>query len=436
MYSRLLKGLRGLFSPQGCESSLLTLCVAGGSAKRTQFAAALLPIFCLTPAAALGQTYSLSGAISGSAATVTLSGPKSAVATIAAGGTYQFSGLADGTYVVAASEPGYSFSPGTASVSIKGANVTGVNFSATPAPTVSLSWAASGSANIAGYDVYRSGTSGGPYTLLNSSLVPDTSYVDATVKAGQTYYYVTTAVNSGNDQSSYSNQAVANVAASGSSAAQPAATWTIIQHPGNYTCTGTNTTTVNCTVKTAATTAGNLLILMSSIYSKGSSGPVVSSASGGGTWTHCPNGAASVSYSSGSWNAVDCGYILSASGGATSVTLSWTGSFTAANVDLELVEVHRSTGTATYDNGNLAETASCASCSAPALSLTGSSDFIMQFGSFAAVPTAISGGYSADFDQSNVQGGWAAIWNVSSYAAPVWTQNQAAPFAGGVVAFK
>jgi len=74
---------------------------------------------------------------------------------------------------------------------------------------VSLSWNASSGA--AGYNAYRSTTAGGPYTKLNSSLIPTTSYTDQTVQSGSTYYYVTTTVNSQGLESAYSNQAVATV---------------------------------------------------------------------------------------------------------------------------------------------------------------------------------------------------------------------------------
>jgi fibronectin type 3 domain-containing protein len=75
--------------------------------------------------------------------------------------------------------------------------------------SVALSWTASSSPNIDGYNIYRSGTSGGPYSKLNSSLNPGTTYTDSTVVDGSTYYYVTTAVNSGSQESAYSNQAQA-----------------------------------------------------------------------------------------------------------------------------------------------------------------------------------------------------------------------------------
>jgi Abnormal spindle-like microcephaly-assoc'd, ASPM-SPD-2-Hydin len=77
--------------------------------------------------------------------------------------------------------------------------------------SVALSWTASTSSGVAGYNAYRGNVSGGPYTKLNSSLISGTSYTDSTVASGQTYYYVTVAVSSSGVQSSYSNQASATV---------------------------------------------------------------------------------------------------------------------------------------------------------------------------------------------------------------------------------
>ncbi len=64
---------------------------------------------------------------------------------------------------------------------------------------------------VTGYNLYRSQVTGGPYTKLNTSLDALTSYTDNTVSAGQTYYYVTTAVDSSGDESSYSNEVKAVV---------------------------------------------------------------------------------------------------------------------------------------------------------------------------------------------------------------------------------
>ena len=78
------------------------------------------------------------------------------------------------------------------------------------AHTATLTWTSSTS-TVIGYNVYRGTASGGPYVLVNSSLVAGTSYADSTVVSGQTYYYVATAVASGNVESTYSNQVSAAI---------------------------------------------------------------------------------------------------------------------------------------------------------------------------------------------------------------------------------
>lgn len=74
---------------------------------------------------------------------------------------------------------------------------------------VDLSWTASSSQDVMGYNIYRSNTSGGPYSRINSALDSSTVYTDNSVSGGQTYYYVTTAVNSDGEESADSNQAQA-----------------------------------------------------------------------------------------------------------------------------------------------------------------------------------------------------------------------------------
>ncbi len=76
--------------------------------------------------------------------------------------------------------------------------------------SMDLSWGASAS-SVIGYNVYRADTSGGPYAILNSSPVSTTQYVDLTVQAGQTYFYVVTALDSSNTESAYSNEALATI---------------------------------------------------------------------------------------------------------------------------------------------------------------------------------------------------------------------------------
>lgn len=77
--------------------------------------------------------------------------------------------------------------------------------------SVTLSWVASTSANVVGYNVYRGTATGGPYTLLTTSRVAGTTYEDKSVQAGQTLYYVATAVDTNSLESVYSNEARAVV---------------------------------------------------------------------------------------------------------------------------------------------------------------------------------------------------------------------------------
>jgi hypothetical protein len=76
--------------------------------------------------------------------------------------------------------------------------------------SVALTWDPSTS-QVVGYNVYRRIGSSGSYAKLNSSLNATTSYTDSSVQSGQTYDYVTTAVDSNNMESTYSNQATAAI---------------------------------------------------------------------------------------------------------------------------------------------------------------------------------------------------------------------------------
>jgi fibronectin type 3 domain-containing protein len=70
--------------------------------------------------------------------------------------------------------------------------------------SVSLSWMEN-SGTVQGYYVYRGGQSGGPYSRV-SSLLSLSSYSDASVTSGSTYYYVVTAVGTNSQESGYSNE--------------------------------------------------------------------------------------------------------------------------------------------------------------------------------------------------------------------------------------
>jgi len=91
--------------------------------------------------------------------------------------------------------------------------------------SVELTWNASTSQNVIGYNVYRGATSGGPYGKINNGLDANTDYTDTTVMNGNTYYYVTTAVDSNNQESVYSNEAQAIIPGEHRANHQPVRGW-------------------------------------------------------------------------------------------------------------------------------------------------------------------------------------------------------------------
>ncbi len=149
---------------------------------------------------AVGSSVTISSATSTSAE-FSLSGlslPKTIAAGQSASFTLTFKPQSTGT------------ASGTISLASNAANGTMVETltgsgTATASHTVSLRWSPSASA-VVGYNVYRSSTSGGPFTKINPVLDASTNYVDTSVQGGTTYYYVSTAISTGGVESKYSNQ--------------------------------------------------------------------------------------------------------------------------------------------------------------------------------------------------------------------------------------
>jgi len=147
----------------------------------------------VVPSSRRGTSYAISGvitpAVSGSGATLSLAGVASATTTADDSGKYSLGGLANGGYAITPSKDGYSFSPASQAVTIKDADVTDVNFTATavhptytisgslsPASagegaTITLSGAASLATIADGSGNYSfSGLSDGSYTVKPSKL--------------------------------------------------------------------------------------------------------------------------------------------------------------------------------------------------------------------------------------------------------------------------
>jgi len=137
---------------------------------------------------------------------VTLSGPGYTVSGVATGLilTPGQTATLNVTFTPSATGP-FPGSVIVASTASNSAATVTLSGSGIPAHSATLAWTASTS-SVSGYNVYRSGVSGGPYTKLNSSLVTTTSYTDSAILAGTTYYYVVTSVNSTNVESVLSNE--------------------------------------------------------------------------------------------------------------------------------------------------------------------------------------------------------------------------------------
>jgi hypothetical protein len=183
-------------------SAVLTQTITSNPATTTTITSSVNP-------SGAGQAVTFSATVTASSGTPTgsvqfLDG-SAVLATVAVSGggaSHTTSSLAAGTHSISARYGGDS----AHSASSSGAISQQVN-----AHSVTLTWSPSASANVVGYNVYRGSVSGGPYSLVSLTPVDGTSYTDTTVASGATYYYVCTAVDSGNSESAYSNQATAVV---------------------------------------------------------------------------------------------------------------------------------------------------------------------------------------------------------------------------------
>ncbi len=108
---------------------------------------------------ATSPTWSLSGSVSPalSGVSMALTGGSTATTTTDSLGNYSFSGLGDGTYTVTPTTAGYTFNPGAQTVTISGANSSGVNFVAQSVSSWSISGTISPTAGGAGATVNLGG---------------------------------------------------------------------------------------------------------------------------------------------------------------------------------------------------------------------------------------------------------------------------------------
>ena len=199
----------------GCATAKMASSPQPPPTSRSQLAVS--PTTMTFPGVAVGSSQNQSGTLSASSSSVTvstaswngtgfsLSGITFPV-TISAGQSVPFT-VTFAPQTAGAASGAVSFIS-TASNSPTNETLAGTGFQASQ-HTVGLSWNADTS-SVQGYYVYRGGQSGGPYTRI-STLQPATSYTDASVMSGQTYYYVVTALGTNSLESAYSNQATATI---------------------------------------------------------------------------------------------------------------------------------------------------------------------------------------------------------------------------------
>jgi hypothetical protein len=141
-------------------------------------------------------TYTISGTISpaasGASTTVFLSGAATATATADSSGNYSFAGLSSGSYTVTLAKTGFIFTPASQPVTVNGASVTAVNFTAQAIPTFTISGAISPTASGSGSTVSLTGGATATVTADSSGNysfpgLPNGTYTVRPSKTGFTF---------------------------------------------------------------------------------------------------------------------------------------------------------------------------------------------------------------------------------------------------------
>jgi hypothetical protein len=139
-----------------------------------------------------GTGYSLSGAT----LPITLNPTQTATLSVEFNPTTALLGLVSGSLIITSNS---STNP-TATIALSGTG---------EAVEVNLAWNAPSSSPdpVAGYNVYRAPSGSSSYQQVNGSAITQTTYVDSTVAAGQTYDYIVESVDATGVTSAPSNMA-------------------------------------------------------------------------------------------------------------------------------------------------------------------------------------------------------------------------------------
>ncbi len=197
-------------------SSAVTNITLSGNGTTSSAQLAVSPATLNLGSVVVGSSGSASGTLTASGADVTITGATTS------NSVFSIGGLSLPTTIPAGQSVSYSitFSPltaGTANATLTLASnaqssttTEALSGSGTAAPThtVNLSWNASSSSGISGYNIYRAvytSSACGSFSKINSAVDTTTLYTDGSVVDGTSYCYAATAVNTSSQESSYSN---------------------------------------------------------------------------------------------------------------------------------------------------------------------------------------------------------------------------------------
>ena len=192
------------------SNSTLTITLAGTATVAGQLAVS--PASLSFGSVVVGQSKSLTATLTATGSSITISDASMTTSEFTISGlslplTLSAGQSASFTVKFAPQSSGAASASGSFSSNASNASLTqALSGTGTPAPqhSVALSWSPSTS-SVVGYNVYRGTKTGGPYSKI-TSMNADTTFVDSSVQSGQTYFYVTTAVDGSGKESANSNQ--------------------------------------------------------------------------------------------------------------------------------------------------------------------------------------------------------------------------------------
>ena len=186
----------------------------------------------------------------------------------------------------------------------------------------------------------------------------------------------------------------------------------------------------SCTMTVFPTTAGSLWVVSVS------TGNQVTITTTGG-WSLCPSSNCNV-YNSSTGDNVDVAYRTGGAANTTSITVTTTPA-NSGGMSVEFVELLPPAGyTVSYDtSGTTNHTGNCLTCTATALTLAGT-DAVLHFqgGGESDEDAGQWNAWSSPYIMSNANFYTGIGLNVSSGAAPTFTQYASGPYLDSVIAFK